>query len=50
MVNTVNSYSVVNAVKTIREKRMKVITDEAPIQITSEFATMLNQFNPISNS
>jgi len=48
VVNTVNDGSVFKAVKTLREQRKKVVVDEAPIQMTNEFASMLDEFDSIS--
>ena len=41
IVNTVNDNAVIKAVNTVKEKREKKQTTEAPIVITNEFARML---------
>ena len=47
MVNTVNENSVTKAVNVLREKRTKVVVDDAPIVMTNEFARLLETFKPI---
>ena len=47
VVNTVNENSITNAVNVLREKRTKVVIDDAPIVMTNEFARLLETFKPI---